>query len=152
MIKWNNFTSGKDRFTNQCTPLARSFLIKKRPGINKYIVASALIIGSGACFAGQAFARDTTPPVIKATVNGTLGTNGWYTSNVSVTWTVTDTGSSITSKSGCGNVTLTTDTSGVTYTCQATSRGGTASQSVTIKRDTTPPKATIIAPASAPCG
>ncbi len=45
--------------------------------------------------------------MIRAVVSGTQGTNGWYTSNVGVTWNVTDPESSITSRSGCGNVTLT---------------------------------------------
>ena len=123
-------------------------LKKKRYGMNTYVAASILSIGVGACFSGQALARDTTPPIIKATVTGTLGTNGWYTSNVTVAWAISDTGSRITSTSGCGNVSLTTDTTGTTYTCKATSGGGTASQSVTIKRDTTPPKGTIVTPVS----
>lgn len=149
MIEWNNSRSGRGgSSTELCPRLAPPFLVKQGCGMKKYVVASVLSLGFGACCSGQALARDTTPPVIKATVTGTQGANGWYTSDVTVTWSVTDSGSQITSKSGCGNVTLTTDTTGVTYTCQATSRGGTASQSVTIKRDTTPPKATIVTPAS----
>ncbi|MCX7623477.1 MAG: hypothetical protein N2Z82_06990, partial [Thermomicrobium sp.] len=89
---------------------------------------------------------DTTPPVITATVSGTLGANGWYVSNVTVTWTVTDPESSITSTSGCGTTTITTDTAGVTLTCTATSAGGTNSLSVTIKRDATPPLVTCTPP------
>ena len=34
---------------------------------------------------------DDTPPVITATVSGTQGNNGWYTSAVTVSYTVTDT-------------------------------------------------------------
>jgi hypothetical protein len=82
---------------------------------------------------------DNTPPVIVPTVTGTQGSDGWYTSNVSVTWTVTDGESPVTSQTGCGPTTVTTDTNGVTFTCTATSLGGTASQSVTIKRDASPP-------------
>lgn len=88
---------------------------------------------------------DTTPPVITYTIGGTLGNNGWYVSDVTVTWTVTDSESAITSTSGCDSTTITTDTSGTTLTCTATSAGGTASQSVTIKRDATPPSVTISA-------
>ncbi len=33
---------------------------------------------------------DATPPSVVANVFGTVGTNDWYTSDVSVTWTVTD--------------------------------------------------------------
>jgi hypothetical protein len=34
---------------------------------------------------------------------------------------------------------VTSDTAGISFTCTATSSGGTASQSVTVKRDATPP-------------
>ena len=84
-------------------------------------------------------ATDTTPPVITPSVSGTLGSNGWYTSNVSVSWTVADPDSAITSQSGCGTSNVAADTAGATFTCTATSSGGTTSQSVTIKRDATAP-------------
>jgi len=82
---------------------------------------------------------DSTPPVITPNVSGTTGNNGWYTSDVTVSWTVSDLESTITSTSGCGTSNVTTDTAGVTFTCSATSAGGTSSQSVTIKRDATAP-------------
>lgn len=89
---------------------------------------------------------DTTPPVITPNVTGTLGNDGWYVSDVTVTWTVTDPDSSVTSTSGCGPTTVSSDTSGLTLTCTATSAGGTASQSVTIKRDATPPMISCTVP------
>jgi hypothetical protein len=70
---------------------------------------------------------------------GTLGNNDWYTSNVTVTWEVVDEESEITEATGCEETTIDFDTSGETLTCEATSAGGTASESVTIKRDATPP-------------
>jgi hypothetical protein len=82
---------------------------------------------------------DTTPPQIVATPSGSLGNNGWYVSNVTVNWSVTDAESQITSSSGCGSITVSTDTAGMLLTCTATSAGGTASSSITIKRDATPP-------------
>jgi hypothetical protein len=82
---------------------------------------------------------DTTPPVIIPSVSGTLGNNGWYVSDVTVTWTVTDPESEVTSTSGCGETIIGSDTDGVTLTCTATSAGGTSSESVTIKRDATAP-------------
>jgi hypothetical protein len=82
---------------------------------------------------------DTTPPVITPNVTGTLGNNLWYTSNVLVSWTVADGESAISSSSGCGSTTISTDTAGTTLTCSATSAGGTSSESVTIKRDATDP-------------
>jgi hypothetical protein len=84
---------------------------------------------------------DSTPPVISPTLTGTLGSNGWYRSDVTVTWTVTDPESMITS-SPCGNTTITSDTTGTAVTCSATSAGGTSTQSVTIKRDATAPSVT----------
>src|SRR5215217_4702347 len=84
---------------------------------------------------------DSTPPVITPDVSGTLGNNGWYTSNVSVSWTVTDAESAVTSKSAsCDTTTIiNTDTTGQTVSCTATSAGGTDTKSVTIKRDATAP-------------
>ena len=82
---------------------------------------------------------DLSPPVITATVTGTLGANGWYTSDVGVSWTVVDGESAITLKTGCTTSSVTTDTNGQTFTCTAKSAGGTATQSVTIKRDATAP-------------
>ncbi len=86
---------------------------------------------------------DNTGPVITPNVVGTLGNNGWYTSDVNVSWSVVDNESTITSQSNCGNQSVTSDTAGVTFTCTATSGGGTSSESVTIKRDATAPTITF---------
>lgn len=83
--------------------------------------------------------RDTSPPVVTPTVAGTLGDNGWYVSDVSISWTVTDGQSAVATQTGCGPTTLTADTSGTTLTCTATSVGGTTSVSVTVKKDATAP-------------
>jgi hypothetical protein len=92
---------------------------------------------------------DTTPPVITPTITGTLGNNGWYTSDVEVTWTVTDDESPITSTTYTPALLphkVTADTAGTTFTCTATSAGGTSTASVTIKRDATPTVVIINAP------
>ncbi len=86
---------------------------------------------------------DSTPPVVTPNVSGTLGNNGWYTSDVTVTWTIVDSESAISSSSGCGPTTITSDTTGTTLTCTATSAGGTASESVTITRDATAPSVVL---------
>jgi len=93
---------------------------------------------------------DATPPVIVPSIVGTLGNNGWYTGNVSVTWSVSDPESAIGTQSGCGPAAITADTSaaGTTLTCSATSAGGTSSKSVTIRRDATLPAVTVTRPAS----
>jgi hypothetical protein len=82
---------------------------------------------------------DTTPPVITPTVSGTSGNSGWYKSTINLTWSVVDSESSVTTQVGCGPQTVSTDTAGMTFTCQATSAGGTASRSITIKRDAIAP-------------
>jgi hypothetical protein len=87
---------------------------------------------------------DTTPPVITPTVVGTLGNNGWYTSDVTVSWSVVDNQSTVSSTTGCDPTTISTDTTGVTLTCTATSAGGTDSASVKIKRDATAPEVSLV--------
>jgi hypothetical protein len=92
-----------------------------------------------ATFTVTVTSADTTAPVITPNVAGTLGANGWYTSNVTLTWTVNDPESTVTSSTGCGTSTVSSDTTGQTFTCTATSSGGTNLQSVTIMRDATAP-------------
>ena len=78
---------------------------------------------------------DLTPPVIRAVVSGTAGSSGWYTSDVTVAWEVTDPDSAVTARDGCDTVSVVEDTAGVTFTCTATSGGGSASASTVVKRD-----------------
>jgi hypothetical protein len=96
-------------------------------------------IAAGPYFTLALTPDNVTPPVITPTITGTL-VNGWYITNVALSWTV-DPESSITSQSGCDSTTATSDTAGTTLTCTATSSGGTTSQTVTIKRDATSPTA-----------
>ncbi len=84
-------------------------------------------------------ACDTTAPVVTPSVTGTLGSNGWYTSDAVVSWSVSDPDSPISASTGCTTSTVSSDTSGVTFTCSATSAGGTTTKSVTVKRDATKP-------------
>ena len=71
-------------------------------------------------------------------ITGTLGTNNWYTSSVTVNWIVTGAANS----TGCDATTLTTDTTGTTLTCTASDvNGTTVSKSRTFKIDKTPPAA-----------
>ena len=72
---------------------------------------------------------DTTAPLIKPTVTGQLGKSGWHTSDVAVTWSVTDDESTVTSSVACEAASVASDTTGATFTCTATSAGGTASAS-----------------------
>jgi hypothetical protein len=94
---------------------------------------AALVVVPGA--AGNAADVDIT-----LTIYGTLGANGWYTSNVTVNWIVTGAANS----TGCDAKTLTTDTLGLTLTCSASNIDGTSSvtKSHTFKIDKTPPAVT----------
>ncbi len=91
---------------------------------------------------------DDTPPVIAPVVSGTLGDNGWYVGDVTVAWNVSDADSAIASSSGCNTVVLSTDTAAATFTCSASSIGGSASDSVTVKLDQTAPQL-VAAPTTA---
>lgn len=82
---------------------------------------------------------DVTAPVISPVVTGTKGKNGFYASDVKVAWKTADKESGVSQRKGCDDATVTADTAGTTFTCTAVSTGGKATQSVTIKRDTTAP-------------
>ncbi len=76
--------------------------------------------------------------------DGPKGNDGWYTGDVTVTWDVTDAESAISQTQGCGATTIDFDTDGTTLTCTATSVGGTAPVTVTVRRDATPPTVTCV--------
>jgi sugar lactone lactonase YvrE len=128
-------------------------------GIASSSASPALITGEGANLSATISVADaagntasfTTPPVnidrsapaVQAQVTGTLGANGWYTSDVQVNWAIDESPGNILSSTGCGPSSVTADTTGVTFTCSVVSGGGNAAASVTIKRDTTPPQLTF---------
>jgi uncharacterized protein YegL len=82
---------------------------------------------------------DPTPPVVTPHVAGTPGTGGWFTSDVVVSFDVSDPESAVTPGLGCSGETVSTDTAGTTFTCSADSAGGTTTAAVTVKRDSTAP-------------
>ena len=109
--------------------------------------AAELVIGSpgedvqaGAVHVLPGVRLDSSAPVITPTITGT-GMNGWYASDVTVSFTATDPNSGTLSTSGCQTRLVTTDGTH-TFTCSAMSIGGTSSLSVTVRRDTTPPAVT----------
>jgi hypothetical protein len=84
---------------------------------------------------------DPSAPLIGSLVTGTLGDNGWYTSDVTLHWTVTELESpNSLLTTGCVDQSIIADQSEQTYTCSASSAGGPAGpESVSIKRDATNP-------------
>jgi hypothetical protein len=91
----------------------------------------------------EASSVDTTPPVITSDVVGTLGNGGFYVSDVTVTWTVTDGESAIEETAGCEPATINIDSESHVLNCLATSEGGTSEESLNISRDATPPAVTV---------
>src|SRR5207247_7023072 len=91
------------------------------------------------------------PPTITANVNGTLGANGWYTSDVTVTWDI-DVAAAVTpTTTNCGATSITSDTAGITLTCSAANpTGESSSATVTIRRDATPPTVVVTRLTAAP--
>ncbi|MDQ3645512.1 MAG: PxKF domain-containing protein [Actinomycetota bacterium] len=102
---------------------------------------------SGGAFTFQVNSTDTTTPSISYALNPATadGSNGWYKSNVTLDWTVSDPESTVTT-TGCVDRTIDADQAATTYSCSASSAGGESGPvTVSIKRDATAP--TIIATA-----
>jgi Ca2+-binding RTX toxin-like protein len=89
---------------------------------------------------------DYTPPEVTPQLAGEPGDDGWYVSDVAVSFDVQDADSEITSRVGCDPVTVATDTTDTSFTCEATSEGGVASATATVKRDATAPALTCVTP------
>ena len=89
---------------------------------------------------------DYTQLKITPKVTGTLGANGWYTSDVRVAWQITYP-TDYPLLSACFPKDVRTDTAGQTFSCGVRLPGDReVRESVTIKRDTTPPVVTITGP------
>ncbi|QQG41414.1 MAG: chitobiase/beta-hexosaminidase C-terminal domain-containing protein [Candidatus Woesebacteria bacterium] len=98
--------------------------------------------------ASQTWTVDTVAPTISAAVSaGTLGSNGWYTSDVTVHFTCADTGGSGIASCPTDQI-LSTEGSSVSSTAQtATDNAGNTSalsNVVTVKIDKTGPTATLV--------
>jgi hypothetical protein len=115
-----------------------------------FLAVGALLLTPGAP-GGPDVPGDPTPPVVVPVITGTLGLNGWYTTNVTLNWSVTDPESIILSTNGCDTVTFTADSSQLSRTCSATSDGGTTTMTKPLKLDKTPPQ-TDAAASRAPNG
>lgn len=91
---------------------------------------------------------DPTAPVIGYTLNPASpdGSNGWYRSNVSLTWNLSEPESpNSLQETGCVNQSITSDQVSTNYACSATSAGGAADEvTVSIKRDGTAPGVSLV--------
>src|SRR5436190_12082122 len=102
--------------------------------------AAALILVLAGFLLTSGAAAGASPPSITPTFFGTSGTNNWFTSDVTVNWSIQSTlpYTSI----GCDGVKLTAETTGTNVTCSASNDDGTTSMTVTVKIDKTPPTST----------
>ncbi len=118
---------------------ARTIDCTLTPGLPDTDCGFGFVLADGAVSA----ALDATPPAVTPSVSPAPdGANGWYKGAVpAVTWAVTDTGSPVMSRSGCDPSSVASDTPSATFSCSGTSVGGTTTQSVTLKRDSSPPTA-----------
>jgi hypothetical protein len=113
--------------------------------------AALLLVACAALCAAVPDVASAALPVIDYSLSGTAGTNGWFVSDVTVSWSVTFQGTPV-SSSGCeAAIALTAETTGTTRTCSATNTEGTTT-AVTrvIKIDKTPPAVTGAAAARPP--
>jgi hypothetical protein len=101
-------------------------------------VAAAAVCGLGGS-AAAAGDVNQTPPVITPVITGTLGTSGWYVSNLTVAWSVTPV-SEIAETTGCDTRTFSQETRGTDVKCSAkTHSGESAAYIYTVKIDKTSP-------------
>lgn len=82
---------------------------------------------------------DTTKPVVTPQLTGTLGDNGWYTSDVFLHWVLEDPETPVTPGQGCSDRSFLTDTTEVGQICFASSYAGEAWNIALVKRDTVAP-------------
>jgi hypothetical protein len=99
----------------------------------RLICLALLVGGTWAVLPSPAAAASIPSP----SCNGS-GCGGWFRSNVTVSWSY-DAGG-VSGASGCGSTTVTEDTTGTTITCTITlAAGGFMGNSVSVKKDSTPP-------------
>lgn len=77
--------------------------------------------------------------------SGAVSCSGWHTTNVTVSWTVTN----FTDMGECTGGTVSFDTTGQSFSCTAFNADGSTTRIVTIRRDATPPTVTGATPSRA---
>jgi len=91
---------------------------------------------------------DTTPPTDQPALSSTLGQGGWYTSDVTVAWNWTDSGSGIDTSRCTQTSSASGDGAAVTISANCQDQAGNkTTYSVTVKIDKTPPTASCPSPA-----
>jgi Tol biopolymer transport system component len=85
------------------------------------------------------FYVDDTPPVVTSQLNGTLGQNGWYTSDVTVLWNYEDPETTVFLLQCDNPYVHMWDAASYPVLCHVMSEGGETTAQVEINRDTQPP-------------
>lgn len=114
--------------------------VRRRRGLGLAALVAACAIAALASGSAGATSRDERP-AIRSKITGVKGSNGWYRSDVSVGWEVSD-ADGIRDSDGCGPQVVRGDTPGRTIRCTATTNGFpsfSCAVSVTIKIDETAP-------------
>ena len=89
------------------------------------------------------FKLDRTAPVITPSFAGTVGTGAWYRSDVTVSWSVSDPTSGVTTTS-CATTPVIGETAGTPLSCAATNGAGLeGAGTALVKIDKTPPAVTF---------
>jgi hypothetical protein len=89
----------------------------------------------------SASAATAAAPVITPIVTGQTGDGGWYVGDVIVNWSISPAGYLV--DRGCVATAIRTDTSGTKVECAASIGADSASSSITVRLDKTPP---VVAP------
>ena len=94
---------------------------------------------------------DDSAPVIQRVLEPGVPASGWYRGDVSLAYTVFENQSptSLEAPVGCEPVSVTTDTRLTTFSCSATSAGGTRTVDTNIRRDATAP---VVSPTTTVAG
>ncbi len=143
IIIGGTFTGNQEYGVEVANPANTTIYIQSNPTCTGNASNSAPPLGVSSCY-NDTTIFDNTAPVITPTISGTVGSNGWYTSNVTVSWTVVDSESGIASSTGCTTANLNSDTIGTSITCSASNNAGlSSSNSVTVKIDKTSPTAVL---------
>ena len=144
LVAWNWTDAGSGIDPANCTQTSGS----SSEGTAVVVSSTCDDLAGNAASDSLTFKIDKTKPTISATVaSGTLGTNGWYTSNVVVHFTCTDTLSGIPAGACPANQTLTSEGATVSSTAEtvtdAAGNTSVASNVVVVKIDKTPPVITV---------
>jgi len=87
---------------------------------------------------------DTTAPQLASRIIGPMGENGWYIGDIDIRWMYEDPESGIVEMSGCESYIENRDSDYIRLQCNLKNRGGLeSSESLTLKRDATPPRIVV---------